>query len=284
MSLLAEAVRSRYVDPLARIDWDSVDRACWWLPPDALSLAGIPAFEALPAGLRRRVSHLEYVHLLEAGLWLESLFMSRMAALAHRSGDIARRARLLEEVREEAGHSLMFVELLHRSGFGVASGQGAVLRATDALARLLPASSALFWAMVVAGEELPDRLNRRLQRGVEDFVLSAVVYHVARTHIRDEALHAAYARGQCADATQRCPRWRRRMLSPALSRMIDLYAGYLYFPPATTYERAGLVPGEAWRARALANPVRRAEVAAMLRPTLDFLRRVGWPVTSRFGA
>ncbi len=282
MSSLAELAPTRYDDPLARIDWSLVDRDCWWMPPAALSLAGVPEFEALPLRVRQRLSHVEYVHLLEAGLWLESMFMARLASLAHRSGDVTRRVRLLQEVREEAGHSLMFVELLHRSGFGVTGDHGIALRLVDRLGRLLPSNSALFWAMVVIGEELPDRLNRRLARGVEDATLSSVVFRIAQIHTRDEAAHAAYARTQCEPPVTQAARWQRRLLAPALSVAIDLYARYVYFPSAAIFERAGLAPATRWRDRALANPVRRAQVTEMLRPTLEFLRRNGWRVSSRY--
>ena len=283
MSSVAELPRIRYQDPLSRIDWDAVDRDCWWLPPGLLSLTGVPEFEALPLKRRQLLSHLEYAHLLEAGLWLESQFMARLAQLAQRCDDVVRRARFLHEVREEAGHSLMFVELLHRSGYGFREGRSARARAAEWLGRLVPSRAALFWAMAVAGEEIPDRLNRRLRRAVEDVTLSAVVYRIACIHMRDEAMHSAYAREQCRVAASRCPSWQRKLLAPVLSATIDVYARYVYFPSAATYQRAGLTPGRLWRARALANPGRRAQAGRMLRPTLEFLRRSGWPVSSRYG-
>lgn len=282
LSSVTELPRIRYEDPLTRIDWSAVDRDCWWLPPSLLSLAGVPEFETLSVRTRQLLSQLEYVHLLEAGLWLESQFMTRLAGLAQHCGDLNRRVRFLHELREEAGHSLMFMELLHRSGYGVQGNRGFGMRALDLLGRLLPSQSALFWAMVVVGEELPDRLNRRLRRGVEDATLSAVVYRIADIHTRDEAMHSAYAREQCRQTSSRCAKWQRAMLAPSLSRAIDWYARYVYFPSAATYRRAGLAPAPLWRARALANPRRRAQVAEMLRPTTEFLRRGGWPVSSRY--
>ena len=284
MASLAQLPQDRYDDPLLRIDWDAVDTACWWLPPDALSLTGVPEFETLPAAARRRLSHVEYVHLLQAGLWLESVFMARLATLSHRSDDLVRRARFLHEVREEAGHSLMFLELLHRTGFAARSEQGAVMRALDALARALPTSSALFWALVVTGEELPDRLNRRLKRGIEDVTLSSVVYRMVQIHTHDEAAHAAYAREQCASAADQAPAWLRALLTPCLSVAVGMYARYVYFPPAAAYAAAGLANAPRWRALALRNPDRRAQVADMLRPTLAFLRRCGWRVKSRYAS
>lgn len=284
MASLAQLPPDRYEDPLTRIDWSAVDTDCWWLPPDALSLAGVPAFEALPVPVRRRVSQVEYAHLLQAGLWLESVFMARLATLAHRSDDVALRTRLLHELREEAGHSLMFVELLRRSGFPMRAGQGLAPRIVDALARVLPTGTAFFWALVVAGEELPDRLNRRLKRGVDDVTLSSVVYRMVEIHTRDEAAHAAYARQQCARAAADAPAGLRTLLSPLLSSAIALYANYVYFPPRAAYACAGLADPRRWRKLARHNAARHAHVAAMLRPTLAFLRRCGWRVTSRYAA
>lgn len=282
MSSLTELPQIRYEDPLVRIDWQAIDRECWWLPPRLLSLAGVPQFERLDERARQRLSHLEYVHLLEAGLWLESQFMARLARLAHSCADVGRTARFLHELREEAGHSLMFVELLERSGFGVCTRRGPGVRAVDLLGGLLSSRSALFWAMVVIGEELPDQLNRRLRRGVEEATLSTVVYRIAAIHTRDEAIHCAFAREQCRESAARCPAWQRALLAPALSLAIDLYARYVYFPSAATYARAGLAPTRRWQALARANPNRRAQVAHMLRPTLEFLNRSGWRVSSRY--
>lgn len=281
---IAEPSAAPYQDPLARIDWNGIDRECWWLPPQTLSLAGIPEFEVLPLDARRRLSHYEYAHLLEIGLWLEALFVERLAGLARRTGDFERRAQYLREIREEAGHSLMFVELIRRSGVELPSARGADLRFAETLGRWVPSESALFWAMVVIGEELPNRLTRRLQHGVEEVMLSAVVYRMARLHGQDEASHAVYARARCEEATRRLGKWQRTLLSPILSRILDAFAGRVYFPPIAVYRCAGLSPAVGWRARALRNPTRRDQAGAMLRPTLEFLRRTGWRVSSRYSA
>lgn len=275
---------TRYDDPLARIDWRSVDLECWWLPPQALSLTGVAEFEALPVAVRRRLSQFEYAHLLAAGLWLESVFIERLSRLAFKTHEVARRLRYLEEIREEAGHSLMFVELMRRGGFALDDTRGIGLRLADVLGRAIPSGSALFWVLVVIGEELIDRLNHRLLRGIEDVTLSAVVYHIAQIHVRDEAAHVAYARTHCDEAARRLNAGQRALFSPLLSRLLDVYATYAYFPPAVVYERAGLTPGAHWRMRARNNSLRRRHAAEMLRPTLEFLRRIGWNVSSRYAA
>ena len=265
-----------YEDPLFQIDWNAVDRDCWWLPPDALSLAGVPEFEALPLADRRRLSHCEYLHLLQTGLWLEALFVERLALLAWRTDDPDARAAYLREIREEAGHSLMFVELIRRSGIAIPPRQAAGVRMAHALGRFIPPGSALFWAMVVIGEELPNRLNRQLQRGVEDVTLSAVVFRIARIHSHDEAMHAAFARRQCEEATRRLAPWRIALLSRVLAPAFAAFTRHIHYPPAPVYEGAGLRPAGRWRAAALRNPARQALARQTATPTLEFLRRIGW--------
>ena len=279
---IAEPPAPPYRDPLETIDWNGVDRDCWWLPPDALSLAGVAEFDALPLATRRRLSHHEFGHLTGAGLWLEAMFMQSLARLAAHTRDPVRRARYLEEIREEASHSLMFLELLRRAGVAPCGESRIASRIHEMLAASLPPRSALFWALVAAGEELPNRLNHRLQHGVEDVTLSAVVYRISRLHSRDEGRHAALAREHCEEAALRLPAWQRAVLSPLLSRLVNTLAGYLYFPPSAMYADAGLEPAQLWRRRALGNPRRRADAHAMLEPTLAFLRRAGWRVASRF--
>ena len=270
-----------YEDPVSQIDWGAVDRECWWLPPDALSLSGVAEFEALPVAARRRLSHCEYLHLLQAGLWLEALFVERLALLAHRTADLDRRAGYLREIREEAGHSLMFIELIRRSGIALVPARGVGSRLGHRLGRSIPPGSALFWALVVIGEELPNRLNRRLQHGVEEATISTVVYRMAQIHNRDEATHAAFARAHCEAATSRLSLWRRALLSCVLMPVLDAFAQHVHYPPATIYASAGLHPVAHWRAAARRNPVRRALAHQTLAPTVDFLRRAGWRVPSR---
>jgi hypothetical protein len=277
MTFTADA--TRYQDPLFQIDWDAVDHDCWWLPPDALSLSGVPEFEALPVTSRRRLSHCEYLHLLQTGLALEALFVERLAVLADRCTDLDRRAAYLREIREEAGHSLMFVELIRRSGIALPPTRGVRVRLGRTLGRRwIPAGSALFWALVVVGEEVPNRLNRRLARGVEHATLSAVVYRMATLHARDEAGHAALARANCEQSTARLPAWRRALLSPALAATIALLVRQIHYPPLWVYDGAGLQPAVRWRRAARANPIRGALAHEMVAPTRAFLRRVGWRI------
>jgi hypothetical protein len=269
-----------YVDPLAVLRWEHVATDAWWLPPEALSLASVAPFERLPLAVRRRLSHYEFALVLETGLWLESLFMERFSRASEGEADPARRALYLHEVREEAGHSLMFLELLGRSGVRIPAQAQPRSGPATLLGRLLPFPGALFRTFTVIGEELGDSLTRLIPRGAEQAMVSAVVYHMARLHVRDEARHIAHTRAACAEATRRLPRWRRALLSPLVQLAFDAFAERLYYPPRALYRCAGLPPGVDWRKLARASAARRSFVERATRPTLDFLRGAGWAVRS----
>lgn len=265
-----------YVDPLAALRWEHVATDAWWLPPEALSLAGVEAFEALPLALRRRLSHYEFALVLETGLWLESMFMERFARASDRAADPALRARYLHEIREEAGHSLMFLELLGRSGVRIPAAARPRSALAGAAGGMLPFGGALFWTLTVIGEELGDRLTRWVTRGAEHNTVSAVVYHMARLHVRDEARHIAHTRAACAEATARLARWQRAALSPLVRLAVHRFVEQLYYPPRALYACAGLPAQIDWHAAARSSPVRRAFVSELTAPTIAFLRGVGW--------
>lgn len=280
LELLNEA-SSPYRDPAARLPWEHLDTDSWWLPPRALSLSGVPAFEALPQAQKLRLSHYEFVHLLETGLWLESLFIHRLGRALDTTREVALRTRYLHEIREEAGHSLMFLELIERSGVRLPDPHRERPWLADRIGRLVPESHALFWPLVVIGEELPDKLNRTVRPGADDVILSSVVYHMATVHAIDEARHIAHARASCEAQAARVGALRKRLLGPVLSLAVDRFTTYLFYPSARLYAAAGLPASANWAVLARRNEARRRFVAYAVKPTLNFLRGLGWAVHSR---
>jgi hypothetical protein len=271
-----------YRDPLARLNWEGLDLDTWWLPPHALSLSGVPEFESLPPAARRRVSRFEFVHLLETELWLESVFMRHLSG-ALEGSDAAVRSRYLHEIREEAGHSLMFLELMDRSGIRIPDAHRHRPLIPRWVSRHVGIESALFWGLAVIGEELPDKLNRTVRQGNGDAAVSAVVYHMATLRIMDESRHIALARASFTAASRRLGSGQRLLQSYVLSAVLRAFARCLFFPPAIVYQTAGLDRPRTWRQRALSNPERRRQAAQAVKPTFDFLRDQGWRIRKLHG-
>lgn len=272
-----------YRDPLARLNWETVDTATWWLPPHALSLAGVPEFDSLSLLRRRALSQWEFVHFIETALWLDSLFIRRLGAALDATTEHQHRSRFLHEIREQAGHGLMFLELIARSGIRIERGS----RHRPQLMRLLlhgtADSSPLFWALVIVGEELPDKLSRAVRSATGEAMVSPLLHQMTTLHIVDQARHIAHARAAFEQAMRRQPRWRRAVLSPLLSSAIDAFVNHLFIPPAAIYSAARLPASVPWRQRAQDNPRRREWIAQAIKPTFEFLRTQGWHITSRYG-
>lgn len=263
-----------YRDPLAAIDWRALAAGGFWTPEPALSLYGLPEYETLPRRTREKLAQYEYANVLCAGLWLEAVFVQRMSrrlapALARAEYEYA-----LHEIREEAGHSLLFLQVLERGGLALPPGAWRAPAFADFLARHATPAGALFWLATVIAEDVPDKFNRYV-RGYPG-ELNAVTRQVSALHAVDEARHLAAARSHLERATGAMPAWKRRLLARAACALLSRYADVFYFPPAAFYELAGLTHGETWRRLARNNRVHRAFVRRQLAPTLHVLSGYGF--------
>lgn len=268
-----------YDDPLAKIDWSALDCAQYWLPQAAISLAGVPAFGAFDEQARMRLSQYEFINFIDAGIWLEGLFMTRIAAAArHTRADLTSLKYRLHELREEAGHSLMFVQVMEQSGLPLAKPSPRPWLA-NMFGRYAPMESTPFWLAILLGEDIPDRLNRYIRRHAEG-VCPAIV-QVSTAHLIDEARHIAYARELLAGRIARMSAWQRQTLAWLLRPLLDEFLTLFYFPRPEIYELAGLYPGKYWARQARTCAKRRRFVRECINPTLSMLQQRGIPLDWR---
>jgi hypothetical protein len=263
---------ARYRDPVAQIDWSRLDTREYWLPEHALSLYGLPEYAALGADVRRRLSQYEFVNVVCCGLWLESVFLRRLAAELHSGMARGHYEYVLHQLREESGHSLMFLKAIEASALPLPAGAWRCPTLTDALARWLPAKGDLFWLAMVIGEHVPDAYNRWLRR---QRPLQPVIEQMCTVHVVDEARHIAYARSSLEALQRERSAASAFLLRGAARLFVSRLAELLYFPPPAFYQLAGLADGAAWRRRALRNPARAQFVLARLHPTTKLLRSHG---------
>ncbi len=263
-----------YRDPVARVNWDRLSHAMFWLPEAAVSLAGVREYDALPLATRQRLSHYEFAHFLDTGIWLEGLFLERLARSARQEGRAARIYQL-HELREEAGHSLMFLEFLKRARLE-AQWDYEEDRVLTVLGRRLPFGSTLFWGAILLGEEVPDRLNRYIRLHAQG--ICPVTVELSVLHSTDEARHIAYGREVLKRRLGATNALSRRLLAHTLKSLLARFVRAFYYPPASLYRAAGLPEGP-WRARAAASADRHRFVAHCLAPTVTRLRALGLPLT-----
>jgi hypothetical protein len=264
-----------YRDPVSRIDWDRLSTRQYWLPPEAVSLHGVPEFMTRPEAERMRLSHYEFLSFIEAGLWLEGMFMERIArSMRQDRRNLPALKYRLHEMREEAGHSLMFLELMERSGLAVPYRRFASLRLANLLGRFAPLETAGFWMATVIGEEIPDRLNRYIRQ--HSAQVCPTIVEMSTLHLIDEARHITYAREMVESRLAWLHGWQRLLLGSLLKRLLRQFIDVFYYPDARLYELAGLYPGAKWAALGRTSGHRREFVELCLHPTLEIFRQRGF--------
>ncbi|HUW97960.1 MAG TPA: diiron oxygenase [Acidiferrobacter sp.] len=264
-----------YRDPIAKINWDRLTQDAFWLPEQAVSLYGVDEYDALPLATRRMLSHYEFVYFLGAGIWLEGIFLQRLARAALK-GSRETRIYHLHELREEAGHSLMFLEFFERAGLPDRIFLQPHNRLLTYLGRWLPFQSALFWGAILLGEEVPDRLNRYIRLHAEG--VCPVALGISVLHSTDEARHITYGREVLKKRLASSNLVTRRLLGMAFSALLRRFVSTFYYPPESLYRDAGL-PNGPWAARARANTMRHQFVAHCLSPTITRLRGLRLPIS-----
>ena len=268
-----------YRDPLSRIDWGRLNTRQYWLPPEAVSLHGVPEFMNRPETERRRLSHYEFLSFIEAGLWLEGMFMERIArSMRQERRNLTALKYRLHEMREEAGHSLMFLELMERSGLSIPYRRHSRLRLANLFGRYAPLESAGFWMATVIGEEIPDRMNRYIRQHSDR--LCPVIVEMSTLHLIDEARHITYARDMAESRLAWLHGWQRQLLHLLLKKLLRQFIDVFYYPDARLYELAGFYPGARWEALARGSGHRRHFVEHCLHPTLEIFRRRGFRLST----
>lgn len=265
-----------YRDPLALVNWSQLNTTGYWLPEPALSLHGLAEFDALALPARQRLSQYEFINVMHCGLWLEGMFLQRMSRRLRPAMPRVECEYLLHELREETGHSLMFLRVIEASGLAVPDGSWRAPRVAAALSRLAPADGALFWLAMLVGEDVPDKFNRYVRAHADP--VNPAIRQVCTLHIVDEARHIALARRTFESLLARSRAPRRNLLSAAARLLLRELARVYYYPPASFYELAGLTPGARWRAAALRNPARLRFVEERIAPTLRALESCGLDV------
>jgi hypothetical protein len=265
---------ARYRDPLTEIDFAAGDPSAPWLPDELLSLATVPEYASLSAAERVRLSHIDFARLCAAGLWLEGLLMSRVTAQGFVGASAAEARIMLQEVREEAGHGLMFLEMIERAGLTDVPLLGSTGLLTWVARRLTPADPE-FWAMVYIGESVTNTFIARALRPPHARSICPLARQVMALHHRDEARHIAAARALLMSRIERMGLLRRRLFGTLVKLLLDRFLGATLYPTPASLASLGLRRPARAAAAVRACPRRRALARACAAPALALVARSG---------
>lgn len=265
---LNEASLRRVIEPERELPWGTLG-AGRVLPDELLSITGLDVLDRLSEADRARLSREELASMLAAGINFEAVLDAVFSYRVADADDLTdpQYAYILHEVGEETRHQRAFLRLIGelrpaaRNPLNNAFGKWFLRMQV----RMLLRSPAYFGVLLLAGEEIPDLLQKRAiaHEGVDPLVKAVNKYHR-----QEEARHLAFARvmlGEWWGAAGRVERWRVRHMAPRMVRF--LFAGMVH---PGVYATVGLPAWDTWRA-ANRSPARRALLAEATRPILATL-------------
>ncbi|MBF6214043.1 diiron oxygenase [Nocardia puris] len=194
---LSEGSVHRHFDPYLDIDWDSPDFAVdptdtRWIMPDEDPLGRHPWYKAQPVERQIAMGMWRQAGIAKVGLDFEQLLIRGLMQylISVPNGDPEFRY-VTHEAAEECNHTMMFQEMINRIGEDVV-GMGSIDRKLTMI--IWPAVKyfpALFFTMVLGGEEPIDHLQKSVLRAGED--MHPMVQRVMQIHVAEEARHISFA-------------------------------------------------------------------------------------------
>ncbi len=242
------------------------------LPDDLLSVAGLDL--DLTAEQRATLSREEVASITTSGILFEAVLEAGFAheIATRRSVTDPRVEFLLHEIGEETRHQRLFIRMVHDLQPTAVDplGSSRVLKHLfRAGVHAIAALPSLLYTLVLAGEEIPDLIQKRAAEhpGTDPFIRE-----VNRYHRQEEARHLSYARAVLPEVWAESSWIERvavRWVAPAvITGMFDM----LIHPGV--YEAVGLDGWATWK-QVKASERRQALRREALRPVLDVLVDAG---------
>jgi len=241
------------------------------LPDELLSVAGLDLH--LTAEQRAKLAREEVASIVSEGIRFECVLMAGFGMSLAQSDRLTdtRVSYALHELGEETRHSRLFLRLLDQLDSTARNpfNEGFLGMFKRKILRSIIHHPALFCVLVLAGEEIPDLIQRRMSENPET---DAFVRSVNRYHRMEEARHLAFARVVLPELwanSSRVQRWRVKYLAPII---INQMFAILIHPGV--YETIGLPGWRTWQA-----VQRNARTVALrqeaTRPILAAIRNAG---------
>jgi hypothetical protein len=241
---LSRASVEKHFDAYADVDWDA---------PEHALVAGdprleLPAFDPLgasdwyraqPPEVRSRVALYRTAAYMKVGWHFENLLQRGLLARAMQLPNGSPEFRYIHhELIEESQHTLMFQEVVNRSGLPV-RGMPAPLRILVEVlaiptAKLFPMA---FFIGVIGGEDPIDHVQRHL---LKEGIAHPLIERIMRIHVTEEARHLTFARHVLRRDVPRLRRVRRTLLRIVAPLELALLARLMLLPPGDMVRHCGI--------------------------------------------
>ena len=234
----------RPIEPDSALPWGTLGAGAV-LADDLLSIAGLDVNTT--AEQRARLSREEVASMLAMGVRFEAVLMCGFARMIGEAPGLAdpRVVYMLHEVGEETKHSRAFIRLITELDPQTRNPLDRPLlnRIMHRVTRRIAARDTMLMVMTLAGEEIPDLLQKLAAEHPDtDPMLAAL----NRYHRQEEARHLSFARLVLPEAWARAGRGERaavKFVAPALIRLL-----WQNFVHPGVYAAAGLPTWSTWKA------------------------------------
>jgi hypothetical protein len=264
--LSVQSVRKHY-RAFEDIAWDSPEMQIdpkdprFELGPDE-GLGRTAWYEALPQETRARIGLSGIVGAMKLGVVFENVLKRGLLEFAANLPNRSEEFRYVyHEVIEEAHHSLMFQELINRSGLNPANMPAKLQRGTRFVVRLGRVFPELFFFFVLGGEEPIDFAQKQTIKSGRP--LHPLVKRVMQIHITEEARHLCFARNYLQRTVPAASAYKKFRLRLAIPVLLGTMAKMMLQPSSAMIARYE-IPASVIREAYDGNPDHKRKVRASL--------------------
>jgi hypothetical protein len=261
----------KHFDAYADVDWDAPEMSITPEDPrfklwDFDPLAGTDWYRSQPPEIRSRVALHRIASAMRIGWEFENVLQRGLLMWAFWMGNDRPEFRYVHhEVCEESQHTMMFQEVINRSGLdvkGMPKRMKIGSRNVVALSRLFPQ---LFLLFVLGGEDPVDHLQRRQLRACD---CHPVIERIMRIHVTEEARHISFARQYLKTTVPGLGFVRRATLGMVAPFLFGTMARLMVNPPSALIRQYGVPRDDLRRA------LRRKESRQLLADSVAKPRRL----------
>lgn len=235
-----------YVD----IDWDNPDLAVdpadpRWALWNVDPLGRTDWYRSLPAEEQSRIGLYRLCACMKVGWQFENWLQGGLleVALALLNGSSSFRY-LHHEITEESQHSMMFQELVNRSGLPVRGMPRWIMPLRPLVMRCARHAPALFFILVLGGEDPIDHVQRQQLKGENSHPLAE---QIMRIHVTEEARHLSFARHTLKHRVPQLNRFERHALALLAPIILGIMVRLMVWPQGDLVRHCG-VPRDVLRA------------------------------------